>query len=200
MKKMLIVLIACFLISIQKGNTQRNYIQGFAIGLPFQSGAGFGNIGFERLNKTRTSAWQFDLNFAVGTLTTDVRVPHRFWLSADKIYLFNKQAKFQNATFFTLFTEVGTRNLTGGRILLAQNGLIFQKTKSFEINPGVGLGKNFSLGRKWHLQAIAAPKLIMAFKKDEYFEEASGKIFKDHYTEINAGYRILFNFCYRLGK
>lgn len=193
------IIVSCLLITI-KGNSQQNYLKVFAIGVPFQSGAGIGNIGFEHLNKNSTGAWQFDLNMAAGTFTTDVSVPHRVWLSADKIFLFNKQAKYQNAVFYTFFTEAGTRNLAGGRVLYAQNGSIFQKTKSFEINPGAGLGKNFPIGKRCHFQAIAGPKIIFAFRKDQYYETASGKYFYDRYTKISAGYRILLNFCFRLGK
>jgi hypothetical protein len=194
----IILLIAC-LLTASRSAAQRNYIQAFAIGVPFQSGAGIGNIGFEHLNKERNSSWQFAFNAAGGSLATDVAVPHRIWGTIDKMITLNKKTVFTNAPFLSFFLEVGKRRLSGGR-LFPENGSILQSTDAFEINPGIGIGRNFSLGKKWHMQILAAPKLIFSFRKDQYFETASGTLFYNKYNEVSGGYRILFNFCYPLGK
>ena len=66
----------CFLIAFislfsQKGYTQRNYVKGFIIGLPFQSGAVIANAGFEHLTTTKKASWQLSINFAAGQLGND---------------------------------------------------------------------------------------------------------------------------------
>ena len=69
-----ILFVSLFMLCIPRADAQRNYIQVFAIGVPFQSGAGIGNIGFEHLNKNRNGSWQFGLNGAIGTLTAGYRI------------------------------------------------------------------------------------------------------------------------------
>jgi hypothetical protein len=184
---------------IQKVNSQQNYIQGFAIGLPFAYGAGIGNIGFEHLNKSQTGSWQFTLNLSGGTLALDARIPVRKWITIDKIYLFNKKTDFRKAPFFSIFIEAGTRNESGGR-LSEENGYLLKSTSSFELCPGLGVGKNFSIGKKWRFQVLAAPKLIVGFRKDHYKETPGNATFTHSYNEAIAGGRIMFNFCYPLGN
>ena len=49
-KNTILVITVFFFLFSQKGKSQTNFIQGFVIGLPFQSGAGIGNVGFEHHN------------------------------------------------------------------------------------------------------------------------------------------------------
>lgn len=198
-KRELIILVSLCLLCLPRADAQRNYLQVFAIGVPFQSGAGIGNIGFEHLNKERNGSWQFAFNAAGGSLGNDAGDPHRIWFTIDKIIQLNKKMAFTNAPFVSFFIEAGKRRVSGER-LYGEVGDYLQSTVSFEINPGVGIGRNFRLGKKIHLQLLAGPKAIIAFAKDEVLETASNEVFFTRHTELSAGYRVLINFCFPIGK
>ena len=198
-KNKILAIIVFFCLFAQQGKSQTNFIQGFVIGLPFQSGAGIGNVGFEHHNIIKKKGWQIGLNAAAGTLTTDVGVPKRIWLTFDNIWFLSKQGLLSNSAFLSFFMEAGKRTISAGRVF-PENGSIFQRTFSSEINPGIGVGKNFRLGKKSHFQLLAGPKMIIGFMKDEYKETASNLTFKNSYTKVSAGYRVLFNFCFPIGK
>ena len=198
-KKTSILIITFFFFVSIKGKSQKNFLQGIVFGLPFQSGAGMGNISFEHHNILKKKGWQIGLNVAGGTLTTDIGVPKRIWLTFDNIWFISKQGLLSNSAFISLFMEAGKRTVSGGRVF-PENGSILNRIISYEINPGIGIGKNFRLGKKAHFQLLAGPKMIIGFMNNEYKETASNLIFKKSYTKASAGYRVLLNFCFPLGR
>jgi len=196
-RKLLVVSIVFFNHGIQEGSAQKNYIKGFIIGFPSQSGAGMGNLAFEHTGKNKNASWQISLNFAIGTLTTDIGVPNRKWVTLDKNYYFKKDSDFRNLVFASFFVETGTRTITGGRPVLF-NDSILKRRYDFELNPGIGLGRNFALGKKLFFQLFAAPKAIIAFHKDRYYSKRNSAYFYHKYSDLNAGYRIMINLCFPL--
>lgn len=196
-RQVLIISIVLLSVSLQKGYSQKNYIKGFIVGFPSQSGAGMGNLAFERLDKNKNTSWQLSLNFAIGTFATDIGVPNRKWVAIDRNYYFTKENNFRNAVFVSAFLEAGTRTITGGRPVLF-NDSILKRRCDFELNPGIGLGRNFSLGKKLFFQLYAAPKAIIAFHKDKYYNKRNSSYFYDKYSGLKAGYRVMINLCFPL--
>ena len=187
--------IIIFCLSIQKGYAQKNYIKGFVIGLPFQSGAGIANAGFEHFTKAEKTSWQFSINFAGGELGVDAGSTIREWITIDRSYYISTK---NNGTFFySWFVETGSRKRQPGYIKSYSDSILNQR-RAFEINPGIGAGRNFPLGKKWLLQVFAAPKAIIALHNDKYYNISSKTYFYMKYNDLSAGYRFLINFCYQL--
>ncbi len=196
-RQLLIISIVLLNVSLQKGYSQKNYIKGFIIGVPSQSGAGMGNLAFERLDKNKNTSWQFSLNFAIGTFATDIGVPNRKWITIDRNCYFIKENDFRNAVFVSAFLEAGTRKISAGKPSNF-NDSILNSRHAFELNPGIGLGRNFSLGKKLFFQLFAAPKAIIGFHKDKYYSKRNSSYFYDKYSDLKAGYRIMINLCFPL--
>jgi len=196
-KKLLFVSIAFLSLGMQSGFTQKNYIKGFIIGFPSQSGAGMGNLAFERLDKNKNTSWQLSLNFAIGTFATDIGVPNRKWVAIDRNYYFTKENGFRNAVFVSAFLEAGSRRISAGKPSNF-NDSILNRRHAVELNPGIGLGRNFSLGKKLFFQLYAAPKAIIAFHKDKYYSKRNSSYFYDKYSDLKAGYRVMINLCFPL--
>ncbi|MBL7731879.1 MAG: hypothetical protein JNM88_11930 [Chitinophagaceae bacterium] len=199
MNKTSLILFIVLFAGLKPAQAQRNYLQVFAIGIPFQSGAGIGNIGFERINKNQTGAWQANFHIGGGTLATDIGTPLRIWVSGDKLFSLNKKTPWIKATVFSVFIETGSRTRKGAD-LTPENGQLLNTEKAVELCPGIAIGQHLKLGKRSHLQLLAGPKLIAAFHADEYFETASGNRYVQRSSSIRGGYRILINFCFPLGK
>lgn len=199
MKKASLFLVIILLAGAKPAGAQRNYLQVFAIGIPFQSGAGIGNIGFERINKNQTGAWQANFHAGGGTLATDVGTPLRIWVSGDKLFSLTKKTPWIKATVFSVFLEAGSRSREGA-MRHPENGQLLNTEKAFELCPGIAIGQHLKLGKRSHLQLLAGPKLIAAFHADEYLETATGNRYVQHSNSLKGGYRILINFCFPLGK
>lgn len=199
MKKASLFLVILLLAAVGPVQAQRNYLQVFAIGLPFQSGAGIGNIGFEHINKNENGAWQANFHAGGGTIATDAGTPLRIWVSGDRLFSLNKKAPWINATVFSVFLEAGTRSRKGMMADL-ENGKLLRKEKSFELCPGISIGQHIKLGKRSHLQLLAGPKLIVGFNADEYRETATGNLYINRSHSLKGGYRILINLCFPLGK
>jgi hypothetical protein len=73
-----------------------------------------------------------------------------------------------------------------------------QQERATEVNPGMGIGKYVSIGKKIRMQLVAAPKVILAFHKDKYYNSTNRFYFTDNYNDLRFGYRLSANFCIRL--
>ena len=199
MRKQVIILWLIIIIIVFPKNalSQKKFLLGSFWGFPSASGFGYGNLGIEFQPKKNKTTWQFSFNMAVGTLATDIGTPNRKWITADRINpLFNSSA-VKNPLFYTLFIEIGDRKISGGW-WKPFNDTALYKQHAFEVNPGIGLGKNFKLFKKLYFQLIAAPKTIFAFHKDKYNDIGNRNYFYKKYSDINIGFRLAANFCYRL--
>jgi hypothetical protein len=191
-----IIVLLIFIITPKNCFPQRKYLVASFWGLPSGS-VGYGNLGFEYHAKNNADAWQFSINMAGGAIATDIGTTNRKWITADKLRSFKKSFHEKYSFFYSLFTEIGERKVTGGMWRNFQD-TILNKKEAFEVNPGIGLGTNIQLFKKIHLQLIGAPKAIIAFHKDKYYDLINKNYFYKKFTDSNFGFRIAANFCFRL--
>jgi len=198
LKNYLIIIITLVFITTPKNCfPQRKFIVGSFWGFPSGGGFGYGNLGFEYQAKNNADAWQISINMSAGAIATDIGTTNRKWITVDKLRSFKKSFHEKYSFFYTFFIETGDRKVTGG-MWRDFRDTILNKKKAFEINPGIGLGTNIRLFKKIHLQLIAAPKAIIAFHKDKYYDLLNKNYFEKKYTDSNIGFRIAANFCFRL--
>lgn len=171
-------------------NAQQNRLKFGIMGIPF-SGAGFGigSVGYEHLDSTLHSSWQFFLNAAGGSIAADARSESRVWGTAERTF-YKKTISKKISWSYSFFTEIGNRTVNAG---YEKNTFekIFKTKKVFEINPGASLGLQLYLGKKVRLEGQAGPKVIFASGKNNYYDFDTGEPFSQKVNEIKAGYRFL---------
>ena len=182
------ILLIFFTIFFLKADAQRNRIKLGLMGVPmFQSGFGMGNIGFERLNKTLNSSWQIHFSFAGGSPAADAETTNRKWLTLEKsIYLKRNSGKFN--FYYSFFNETGKRTERPGFSHFEPDSIL-QRTTTFEINPGAGIGTQFQLMKKFKMEVQAGPKLIIANGKKYYYNSLAKQEFSELINKLRGGFR-----------
>ncbi|MCX6319686.1 MAG: hypothetical protein NTW29_20575 [Bacteroidetes bacterium] len=177
---------------------QKKIILASVWGVPFfQSGFGIGQLGFEYQQKNEHQAWQISLGMSGGSIASDVGVTKRQWVSLDRIITLSGKKFSEDPLFLSFFIEAGSRTQSPGRRGNITDSVL-QQYRATEINPGIGIGKYVHIGKKIRMQLVAAPKVLLAFHKDEYYSRSNRVYFTDQYNELRFGYRLSANFCIRL--
>ena len=177
-------------------NAQSYKVKAGAIGIPlFQSGAGMANISFEVYNKKANKSFQLTTSISAGAVAADAPGTTRKWATLERIfYTGNPDAK--RKFFYTFFAEAGVRNISPGYTIFSPDSILNQK-RAFEINPGVGIGINFKIKKKFGVDFSAGPKLIIASHKDKYYNSLSKQYFTVNYNDTRAGFRFITNLSYQ---
>lgn len=193
----IIIILLIFIITPKNCYPQRKFIIGSFWGFPSGSGFGYGNLGFEYQNKNNADAWQLSMNMSAGAIATDIGTTNRKWITVDKFRSFNKSLNEKYSFFYSFFIEMGNRKITGGWWRTFRD-TILNKQETFEINPGIGLGTNIRLSKRFHLQLMGAPKAIIAFHQDRYYDQLNKNYFYKKNADVSIGSRIAANLCFRL--
>lgn len=197
----LILAITMLLAAGQQCRAQQKYLLASVWGVPmFQSGFGIGHLGFEYQQKNNKSAWQLSFGMAGGSIASDVDITRRKWITFDRIMTLGNKTFSEKPLFLTFFIEGGKRTASGAHRDFLKDTLINQY-RAAEINPGVGIGKYVQIGKKIRMQLVAAPKLIFAFRNDQYMVRNTNNTvsyFNDRFNELRFGYRLAANFMIRL--
>ena len=178
--------------------TQNNKIKAGVLGIPLSQsgfGAGMGNIGFEILNKVKKHSWQFHLNISGGSFSDDSRRTTRKWITMERTFYINNRNNKQNL-FYSIFIENGIRKILPGEIQPLPDSIL-QKTKSFEISPGVGVGLQFRISNKIGLQFFSGPKIIFAKTSEHYYNSLISKNYTSTFNELKPGFRFMSSFSYQ---
>ncbi|MBI5857511.1 MAG: hypothetical protein HZB42_07655 [Sphingobacteriales bacterium] len=178
-------------------SAQQNRIKLGVLILPSASFPGFiiGSAGYERLNKNLNSSWQFSFNKSSGSFGTDAGDENRTWGTIEKIY-YNKISGSKITWSFSFFTETGIREKLAGHVYVTPEKT-FRKTKKFEINPGAGLGLQGRFHKRWGIEIIGGPKLIIANGKDYYYNSIIKQIFTESVHETKLGFRLMGMISYQ---
>jgi hypothetical protein len=180
------VYITCF--------SQEKYISASLWAIPlFQSGAGYGTLAFEYLPKNKNKSWQISVSMAGGSVAADIGATIRKWATIERIGYFGKDADNRKKFFYSFFAESGTRKILNGYQDFPDDSIL-QHKKSFELNPGMGIGKNFQMFRKMRLQVLIGPKIIFGFHHDKYYNGLNRSYFYDDYDKTRIGFRAMANF------
>jgi hypothetical protein len=91
---------------------------------------------------------------------------------------------------YSLFTEIGTRVKKAGMVRPTPEKT-FREAKSFEVNPGVAFGLQYRLGKRWRLEGVIGPKIILANGKDYYYNSINTQLFTENANEVRAGFRLM---------
>lgn len=172
-----------------KIHAQQNRIKAGFIGFPSQSGFGIGNIGYERFDEELKNSWQFHINGSGGAIGTDVGTETRKWVTIERS--FYKQTISKAITWsYSVFIETGDRIKNPGDKKYTPTK-VFLKRKLFEVNPGISIGVQLRIGKKWGIESQAGPKLIFATGKSYYYNSTINQYFTENASGIKAGFRIM---------
>ena len=193
MKRMLLIY---FFVPVMNAAAQQNRIKAGVLVVPlFQSGFGMGNIGFERLNKQFNSSWQIHFCVAGGSIASDAETNNRKWVTVEKTY-YLKSKKEKAHFFYSFFAETGNRITLPGHSYFKPDSII-NKTKSFEINPGVSLGWQLKIKKRWGIEMLAGPKIIFASKEKQYYNSLNNQHYTVSGNHIKAGFRFMTSLYYQ---
>lgn len=185
MKKVLCI----FFVLIQlQVHAQQNRIKVGFIGFPSASGFGLGSIGYERLNKAIVSSWQILINGSGGEIGVDAGAEKRYWATIEKSF-YKKTIADRITWSYSLFAEVGKREKDAGHVAIIPSRT-FRERKTFEICPGVSLGIQYRIGKKWRLEAATGPKIILANGNEYYYNSITNSIFSENYSKTTIGLRL----------
>ena len=180
---------------VSKVQSQHNRLKAGYLGFPSESAFGMGNIGFERLNKNKTSSFQIHYNIAGGSVASDVGDTKRKWFTAEKTFYVksNKPTHF----LYSIFIELGNRTKYPGFIHPPQDS-IPQYTRSFEICPGVAAGLHHNFSSHWGIGLLTGPKLIFTNKQTNYYNGVSKQEFiVKEGNSITTGLRFTPYICFQ---
>lgn len=173
---------------------QLNKIKGSLLGAPFESGFYLGTIGYERLTRSQTSSWQLYYNVAQGAVGADIGDTDRRWFTIEKTYYVKSKTKFM--FFYTFFVEKGNRIKQPGHVDYPMNALL-KNTRSKEICPGGAVGLNFRWRKKWGMQVLGGPKLIIEKATTNYYNAYTQKFFNSKANNTKLGGRFIGNFYFQ---
>jgi hypothetical protein len=186
MLKELLILLICFC-SAASINAQQNRIKAAAVILPGGSPYIIGTLGYERLDKSLTASWQFLINIAGGELAIDAGDEMRRWGTVERI--FYKQTKKEKLTWsYSFFVEMGQRIKQAG-FVKSPPEKIYQERKTIEMCPGVGVGLQYKIKKRWRIEAIVGPKFIFAIGDKYYYNSITRITFKEQSNSIGGGIR-----------
>jgi hypothetical protein len=168
-------------------SAQQNRLKLGFMGFPTAAGFGIGCIGYERLDKGLSSSWQLHLNAAAGEIGNDAGAEKRIWGTIEKT--FYKKTTAERITWsYSFFTEVGTREKDAGKVYTTP-AKTFRETKTTEINPGVSIGLQYRIRKRWRIESQIGPKLIFANGNHYYYNSITNQLSKESANSIKAGFR-----------
>ena len=188
----LIILLCLAFSSNAQYSTMKFGAMGFFTGEAF----GIATLGAEFFQKNNTS-WQILFNISGGAGAIDADIINRQWLSIDRVFIRKPMAK-HDYYFLSLFTEIGNRNNKVSQF--KREGYRLVNIKQFEINHGIAVGANFKIKRRWGIDMIAGPKLIIASGKKRYFDPITAGYDFKKFKSVEAGYRFMINLSYSFKK
>lgn len=177
-----------FLLFQMQTNAQKNRIKAGFLGFPAASGFGQGSIGYERLGKKLTTSWQILLNGSGGEIGNDTGPEKRIWGTAEMTF-YKKTISERITWSYSFFTEAGKRQKDAGHVAIIPERT-FKERKTFEICPGVSLGLQYRIGKKWGVEAAAGPKIILANGNEYYYNYLNSSVFSESYSKTNFGLRL----------
>jgi len=173
-------------------------VKAAVFGVPTSAGGAFiGHAGFEYLLKERRQSLELNYHMSRWSgIGSDGPEPSRKWITA-AFQCFIGKNEIRKSGFLSFFTEIGTRKITPGFIDFVGDSIL-SGDRASEIAPGVSVGKNFSMGKRWSIQPQAGPKIIFARYTTSYYHRISSTFTEQKHNEIKAGLRFQFSFCYQL--
>ncbi|MGQ0739644.1 MAG: hypothetical protein ACT4OJ_11330 [Bacteroidota bacterium] len=173
---------------------QQNRIKLGFIGFPSQSGFGIGNIGYERIDKSKKKSWQVLYSMSGGSVALDAETYKRKWLTVERLFYFSTISK-KLTYFYSLFLETGERTSDPGHIAIYDTSR-YEGFRAFELSPGAALGLKFNFSKKLAMETGAGPKLVWLKGKKEYYNRRDNIHFSTPYKETRLGFRFLFSFSW----
>jgi hypothetical protein len=188
-----IIFCTVFLLFVHAAHSQLNRVKAGYLGFPAEAAFGIGNIGFERLNKNKTSSFQIHYCIAGGNVATDVGDTKRKWFTAEKTFYVKSK---QSINFvYSIFVELGNRTKYPGNVEPPRDA-IPQYTKSFEICPGLAAGFHYNFRKHWGIGLLTGPKLIFTNKQTKYYDAINKKEFAVRAgNTVTAGLRFTPYIC-----
>ena len=188
-----LIILLCLAFS---SNAQHSTMKFGAMGIVTGETFGIATLGAEFFQKNNTS-WQILFNISGGAGAIDADNINRHWLSMDRVFIRKPMAK-HDYYFLAFFTEIGNRKIKASGF--KKEGYRLVDTKQFEINPGIAVGANFKIKRRWGIDMIAGPKLIIASGEKRYFNPLTTSYEFNKFNSIEAGYRLMINLSYSFKK
>ena len=183
----LLLTILLFILSACNITAQQNRIKLGFMGFPTVSGFGIGCAGYERFEKNLTASWQLHLNASAGEIGNDAGAEKRIWGTIEKT--FYKKSIAERITWsYSFFMEAGTREKNAGKVYFTPEKT-FRETKVFETNPGISLGLQYRIAKRWRMETQLGPKLIFATGNDYYYNSITDQLSKESANSIKAGFR-----------
>ena len=190
-------IISCtiFLFFIHAAHAQLYRIKAGVIGLPFEAGFGVGNVGFEKMNKAKTSSFQIHYSIAGGSIATDAGDTKRKWFTAEKTFYVKSKQRINFV--YSIFVELGNRKKYPGNIEPPRDS-IPQYTKSFEVCPGLAAGFHYDFTKHLGIGLLTGPKLIFTNKKTNYYNGLSNKEYiVEEGNSVTTGLRFTPYICFQ---
>jgi hypothetical protein len=174
---------------------QLNRVKAGFLGYPSESAFAMGNIGFERLNKNKTSSLQIYYSIAGSSIPADAGDTKRKWFTAEKTFYI--KSKRSTHFIYSFFIELGNRIKYPGFVHPSQDS-IPQYTKSFELCPGAAAGFHHRFNKHWGIGLLTGPKLIFTNKQTNYYNGLSNKEFiVKEGNSVTAGLRFTPYICFQ---
>lgn len=170
-------------------NAQQNRIKGGGLGIFGIVNIGIGTFGYERLNKMQTASWQLHASFAGDAVAADARANKRSWITLDKTYYIKNKVEKRHF-FYSPFAEMGNRITTPGHEHSPSDS-IFNRKKSFEINPGIVIGGHFKVAKIFGFEFYGGPKVIFADTRTKYHNSLIRKDYFVKSSTVKAGFRCM---------
>ncbi|HUR66190.1 MAG TPA: hypothetical protein VMZ03_07545 [Chitinophagaceae bacterium] len=174
---------------------QQNRVKLGFIGFPSQSGFGIGNIGYERLDRSKKRSWQLLYSMSGGSAAVDLETYKRKWITVERIVYFNTRNKKLDY-FYTLFLETGKRTSEPGYIAVYDTSR-YDGLKAFELSPGVAGGLRFALSKRLGLETGGGPKFIWLNGEEQYYNRRDDIHFSKDYRKTKLGFRFMFSFSWQ---
>jgi hypothetical protein len=156
---------------------------------------GMGNIGFERLNKNKTSSFQIHYSIAGGSVAADAGDTKRKWFTTEKTFYVKSK---QSTNFvYSIFIEMGNRIEYPGNIEPRPDSIL-QYMKSFETSPGAAMGFHHNFSTHWGIGLLTGPKLIFTNKQTVYYDAVNKREFTVKAgNSITTGLRFTPYICFQ---
>ncbi len=177
-------------------SAQNNRIKAGLTGVPiFQGGFGIITFGYEKLNNEKNKSWQFTANASYGSIAADAGSTNRKWFTLERINYINYKPD-KSRLYYSFFIEAGNRIKLPGYFHPPPDSIL-NKTKSFEISPGLGAGVHFRIKKKFGIQISTGPKIIFAKTKDQYYNSITRKSYSSSYNGTKFGFRYMGTLSYQ---
>ena len=189
-----IVLAIVFLFFTTAHYAQSNSVKGRIFGVPEYFTMG---IGYERMLNDKTSVQLLFNRFGYDLRDTDGQAEFTNSLVPEFRYFFGKKKKesINKAAYLGLFTEISKTEIFPGGEQFGEK--IFTGGYKKKINPGILIGRNTQIAKRWYAEFYLGVKYKFLFESNDYYHTDSQSSVTESSSYSKAGIRLGINIGFR---